>query len=715
MSRFADRDFQAFLDADDSIEENDGGNSPTVFKDTKKDSQRFGRPLSAMSASTAADEGGAGMMVGGIQVRMPGQSRPNSASSSRLGSRPTTAQKERSDGRSQSPVPPGLRGRPDSFQKGSESMLGPVDSLRPRSKSPAPEESSKNLGLGPVDMLKGRAPSEKPRSGGLLGLGPTDSLRGRSQSPAPELGSKPSHPQGPGRGRGPSPAAEKAMLGPVDSLRGRSNSPMPQSPASKNLGHGPVDSLRGRSQSPAPGFGIGRDRSESAGFGSRQPSPNPEDSWRDDLSLAGSEDPLAAQGFVALSPSTPSRHEAADSFGSRSFDSPKTMRSDRSGASDPFSPVAAHGRSLAPMSGRLGALSPAGSEAQRAGGPLMEPAQARSRPTSAVRGRREAHEAPTQLAERASVEDSFSSGKEKKEKKQKKEKKEKKHKKDKKDKKDKKEKKRAKDEASEASDSDGSSSPFKAHGKLLEDRGLPQGAERQPAPPPAPRPAAVPLPSSPRPDAVAPPSTQSKAGGKEGQPRALRFLLNFDPLKLTVIWDDAGERKRKVLKVDPDEISEERDQQKLARKLVKKWPFLQEQQTNQVERLLRRLVSRRFPVYRVVAGNGAATADSPEATEKGTRLPPGTMFLAIERTRCASGWWLRLANGCRWLREETVKSCSPSLAEAEEWLHSTRKRTMTRLLELNARLVCSQLATRTAPTAPDSQPPQSKAGRRPGS
>ncbi|OLQ03262.1 hypothetical protein AK812_SmicGene13815 [Symbiodinium microadriaticum] len=552
MSRFADRDFQAFLDADDSIEENDGGNSPTVFKDTKKDSQRFGRPLSAMSASTAADEGGAGMMVGGIQVRMPGQSRPNSASSSRLGSRPTTAQKERSDGRSQSPVPPGLRGRPDSFQKGSESMLGPVDSLRPRSKSPAPEESSKNLGLGPVDMLKGRAPSEKPRSGGLLGLGPTDSLRG---------------------------AGARTAGGTISPLRA-----------------------------------------------AKIPSPH-KDLW-----------PLALR--------------------------------------------------------RL----PGGSDAQRAGGPLMAPAQARSRPTSAVRGRREAHEAPTQLAERASVEDSFSPGKEKKEKKQKKEKKEKKHKKDTKDKKDKKEKKRAKDEASEASDSDGSSSPFKAHAKLLEDRGLPQGAERQPAPPPAPRPAAVPLPSSPRPDAVAPPSTQSKAGGKEGQPRALRFLLNFDPLKLTVIWDDAGERKRKVLKVDPDEISEERDQQKLARKLVKKWPFLQEQQTNQVERLLRRLVSRRFPVYRVVAGNGAATADSPEATEKGARLPPGTMFLAIERTRCASGWWLRLANGCRWLREETVKSCSPSLAEAEEWLHSTRKRTMTRLLELNARLVCSQLATRTAPT-----------------
>jgi len=703
MSRLADRDFQAFLDADDSIEENDGGNSPTVFKDAKKDSQRFGRPLSAMSASTAADEGGAGMMVGGIQVRMPGQSRPNSASSSRLGSRPTTAQKERSEGRSQSPVPPGLRG-----QKGSE-MLGPVESLGP----PAPEESSKNFGLGPVEMLKGRAPpSEKnrpPGGGGLLGLGPVDSLRGRSQSPAPEVGSKPSNPSGGGRGRGPS----GGMLGPVDSLRGRSNSPMPESPPSKTLGLGPVESLRGRSQSPAPGFGIGRDRSESAGFGSRQPSPNPEDSWRDDLSYAGSEDPLAAQGFVALSPSTPSRHEAADSFGSRSFDSPKTMRSDRSGASDPLSPVAAHGRSLAPMSGRLGALSPAGPEALRAGGPLMAPAQARSRPTSAVRGRREAPEAPTQLAERASVEDSFSAGKEKKEKKQKKEKKEKKHKKDKKDKKDKKEKKRAKDEASEASDSDGSSSPFKAHAKLLEDRGPHQGAERQPAPPPAPRPAAVPLPSSPRPEAFAPPSMQSKAGGKDAQPRALRFLLNFDPLKLTVVWDDGGERKRKVLRVDPDDISEARDQQKLAQKLVKKWPFLQEQQTNQVERLLRRLVSRRFPVYRVVAGNGAATADSPEAAEKGTRLPPGTMFLAIERTRCASGWWLRLANGCRWLREETVKSCSPSLAEAEEWLHATRKRTMTRLLELNARLVCSQLATRTAPTAPDSQPPQSKAGRRP--
>eukprot|EP00439_Symbiodinium_sp_Y106_P010995 s7951_g1.t1 len=201
MSRLADRDFQAFLDADDSIEENDGGNSPTVFKDStcdaKKDSQRFGRPLSAMSASTAADEGGAGMMVGGIQVRMPGQSRPNSASSSRLGSRPTTAQKD-----------------PDSGWQ-----------------------------------------------------------------------------------------------------EGRSNSPMPESPPSKTLGLGPVESLRGRSQSPAPGFGIGR--------------------------------------FVALSPSTPSRHEAADSFGSRSFDR----------ASDPLSPVAAHGRSLAPMSGRLGALSPAGPEA----------------------------------------------------------------------------------------------------------------------------------------------------------------------------------------------------------------------------------------------------------------------------------------------------------------------------------------------------------------
>ncbi|CAE7191058.1 unnamed protein product, partial [Symbiodinium pilosum] len=265
-------DFQAFLDADDSIEDNDQGNSPTAaIKDAQKqDFQRSSRPQSAMSTSTAATD--AGMMVGGIQVRMPGQSRPGSASSNYsrpLGAsasgRATLGPVESLRGRGQSPAP-ATEGSPTkrsgdtrarvpspSADKG---MLGPVDSLRGRSKSPAPDSPpSKNLGLGPVDMLKGRAPSpgNKPHSGGLMGLGPVDSLRGRSQSPVPEVKS-----QGRGldlRGRASPTADRSGLLGPVDSLRGRSNSPVPE--PSKHLGLGPVDSLRGRSQSPAPGLADG--------------------------------------------------------------------------------------------------------------------------------------------------------------------------------------------------------------------------------------------------------------------------------------------------------------------------------------------------------------------------------------------------------------------------------------------------------------------------
>jgi len=309
-----------------------------------------------------------------------------------------------------------------------------------------------------------------------------------------------------------------------------------------------------------------------------------------------------------------------------------------------------------------------------------------------------------------------------KEKKQKKEKKEKKHKKDKKDKKDKKEKKSKNvrqvedDEEASASDvpdrsvsveTEGVSSPSKTSAaKEVEvstkNRRMPAGkSEEVFAPSPT---ELVPTPPA-RPVDVAPPSSRSQAEGKEVQPRVLRFLLTFNPLRLTVVWDDGGERKTRAIRVDRDEVSE--DQKKFARVLVRKWPFLKEEHLPQVEQTLERLVSCQLPVYRVVSADGAPTSDAPGSPEKGPRLPPGTLFLVIERTHSAGGWWLRLANGQRWLREAAVESCCPSADDADAWLHSTRKKTMTRLLELNARLVCSQLSTQKAPVAPAASRPSS--------
>eukprot|EP00435_Cladocopium_sp_Y103_P028461 s729_g7.t1 len=79
-------------------------------------------------------------------------------------------------------------------------------------------------------------------------------------------------------------------------------------------------------------------------------------------------------------------------------------------------------------------------------------------------------------------------------------------------------------------------------------------------------------------------------------------------------------------------------------------------------------------------------------------LPPGLMFLVVERTRCADGWWLRLASGKRWVPEKIKDqavciSCNPSVSEATESLRSLRlDKKPSSIVERNARLVCSQLS-----------------------
>jgi len=205
---------------------------------------------------------------------------------------------------------------------------------------------------------------------------------------------------------------------------------------------------------------------------------------------------------------------------------------------------------------------------------------------------------------------------------------------------------------------------------------------------------------------VPPTSTRPKQSHlKTGRPRIRRFLLTFDPLGLTVVWEKNGQRKATALHVDPEELEDVSSQRSFAKRLVKKWDFLQDSHTTQIEVLLQRLALRVLPVYRVESPKALATWEAPNgSTSQGSLfLPAGSMFLVVERTRCVDGWWLRLASGKRWvpevLKDEVVcATCNPSVSQATEALRSLRiKQRPSNVLERNARLVCSQLQKQQAP------------------
>lgn len=193
------------------------------------------------------------------------------------------------------------------------------------------------------------------------------------------------------------------------------------------------------------------------------------------------------------------------------------------------------------------------------------------------------------------------------------------------------------------------------------------------------------------------PGSQSQL--KTGRPRIRRFLLNFDPLGLTVVWEKNGLRQATALRVDPDNLRDVSSRRSFAKRLVKKWDFLQEHHRAQVEALLQRLAQRVLPIYRIEPQEALGTWEAPGRPAKEPLfLPPGLLFLVVERTRCADGWWLRLASGKRWVPEKIKDhvvciSCNPSISEATESLRSLRlDKKPSSVVERNVRLVCSQLS-----------------------
>lgn len=198
---------------------------------------------------------------------------------------------------------------------------------------------------------------------------------------------------------------------------------------------------------------------------------------------------------------------------------------------------------------------------------------------------------------------------------------------------------------------------------------------------------------------AAPAARPKQSHLKTGRPRIRRFLLNFDPLGLTVVWEKNGLRQATALHVDPDELADVSSQRNFAKRLVKKWEFLQEHHTAQVEALLKRLAQRLLPIYRIEPQEALGTWEAPGRPAKEPLfLPPGLLFLVVERTRCADGWWLRLASGKRWVPEKLKDrlvciSCNPSTSEATESLRSLRlDKKPSSVVERNVRLVCSQLS-----------------------
>ncbi|CAL1145237.1 unnamed protein product [Cladocopium goreaui] len=88
-------------------------------------------------------------------------------------------------------------------------------------------------------------------------------------------------------------------------------------------------------------------------------------------------------------------------------------------------------------------------------------------------------------------------------------------------------------------------------------------------------------------------------------------IPNFDPLGLTVVWEKNGLRQATALHVDPDELADVSSQRNFAKRLVKKWEFLQEHHTAQVEALLKRLAQRLLPIYRIEPQEALGTWEVP--------------------------------------------------------------------------------------------------------
>ncbi|CAJ1348343.1 unnamed protein product, partial [Effrenium voratum] len=128
------------------------------------------------------------------------------------------------------------------------------------------------------------------------------------------------------------------------------------------------------------------------------------------------------------------------------------------------------------------------------------------------------------------------------------------------------------------------------------------------------------------------PAKDSEAEGStldsSGVSRILRFLLSFDPPGLTVVWDKQGERRTTAMRVDAEEICEPEGLKQLAARLVRKWEFLQQSHTSQVESLLRRLAERQLPVYRTVCEVQTSAAPRTAAEAEAGR-EPGDTFMAM--------------------------------------------------------------------------------------
>jgi len=307
----------------------------------------------------------------------------------------------------------------------------------------------------------------------------------------------------------------------------------------------------------------------------------------------------------------------------------------------------------------------------------------------------------------------------KKEKKEKKSKKEKKEKKERKEREEREEERKLRLQEREEQEKKAQKERKKEEKKLQkqkekEERQREENRKKEPVSsddegaPPVGRPAITQAPKSEARTSVPPTSTRPKQSHlKTGRPRIRRFLLTFDPLGLTVVWEKNGQCKKNALDVDPEELEDVSSQRRCAKRLVKEWDFLQDSHTTQIEVLLQRLALRVLPVYRVESPKALATWETPNSRSTNSQgslfLPAGSMFLVVERTRCVDGWWLRLASGKRWvpevLKDEVVcATCNPSVSQATEALRSLRiKQRPSNVLERNARLVCSQLQKQQAP------------------
>ncbi|CAE8675253.1 unnamed protein product [Polarella glacialis] len=718
-----------------------------------------------------------------------------------------------SQSRGGTPAPARELDRPDARE--SLTSLGPVDSLqgRGRSKSPLPVQSPAGKGLqslGTSGSRSGQQPVrgqqlDRPDSMASLGsLGPVDTLRGRSRSPGPfetarnELGTmRPSHSRGgsplPNHGLDhPGSMESSSKLGPVGSLRGRSKSPLPSDDPLGGPGSRYSEASLSRGGSPAAGRQLDRpDSMASLGQGgswrdrTHSPVPVEDDSFPSTAGLRSNshgrsqspfafDDRMAREDLGPLGP--PSGRFGAPALGS--LDTSSAALRGRAGSNDSASkkqqPVALdrsppgfHNGEQDMMISKPVSLARAarpGSAMTRpgsAGRPLDLQSQqlSGSRPTSAVSwSRREEFLAPEvsrQLSD-DSDEDLFAAdGAPNKKEKHKKHKKEKKHKKskkvehsqnqehqedsprelnqsasvnslsapafvgggelpgelgdasilppaasrensqdshadanqrEKKQKKDKKHHKHHKDKkdsgqettartetpADEREDAHSQRSPLLR--RLETEAGEVQNsAGVQPPSPPPDRSAAaqaVPAPRAARPQSASAnrangrpqsasanrageskPESAKAAGGASpvsksvhGRARVLRFFLNFQQLMLTICWENRGADVHQVTQIKflPEELADGQRLQGLGRKLLREHSFLTERHRRQLEHLLRQLAASTLPTYQVLR-DGAAVASIPgqgaEGNKPALHLPANTLFLAVERVRCGDGYW----------------------------------------------------------------------------